>query len=78
VDTFTIPLTPPDPAALALYEEAIRDYRAGHFLVAKKKLDEVRSALPGNDLPSLYSNRCHHLIENPPQEWTGVWVMKTK
>jgi adenylate cyclase len=78
VDTFTIPLTPPDPAALALYEEAIRDYRAGHFLVAKKKLDEVRSALPGNDLPSLYSNRCRHLIENPPQEWTGVWVMKTK
>jgi adenylate cyclase len=78
VDTFTIPLALPDPTALATYEEAIRDYRAGNFFAAKKKFDDVRPALPGNDLPGLYSDRCRHLLEAPPQDWTGIWVMKTK
>lgn len=78
VDTFTIPLQAPDPALLATYEEAVREYRAGQFFPAKKKFDALRENWTANDLPSLYSDRCRHLIEEPPQDWTGIWIMKTK
>lgn len=78
VDTFTVPFPAPDPALLATYEEAVREYRAGRFFFAQKQFDALCETWTANDLPALYSNRCRHLIKEPPQDWTGIWIMKTK
>jgi len=34
---------------------------------------------PQDKLPQIYLDRCEHLKADPPgDDWTGVWVMKTK
>lgn len=78
VDTFTVPVPAHDPALLAIYEEAIRDYRAARFSIALEKFSSLQSTWIANNLPALYATRCRQLIAHPPENWTGIWVMKTK
>jgi adenylate cyclase len=78
VDTFTVIRQNPDLPALAVYEQAIKDYRTGHFEKARQNLEKIVPAWNHNDLPKIYLERCLELIAHPPESWDGVFIMKTK
>jgi adenylate cyclase len=69
--------------ALAAYEAALHDYRAGRFAEAREGFAAAQSAhAPGEEadpLPTLYRKRCDAMLAEPPAPaWDGVFVMKTK
>lgn len=78
VDTFTVPIPPPDPALLAAYEEAVRHYRAARFADALTQFEKLTASWSDSPLPKIYLERCRQLLAAPPDSWTGIWVMKTK
>lgn len=64
---------------LDLFAEGRRLYKQMQFKDALEIFDEALTIDP-NDGPSItYSERCKVYIKNPPPEnWDGVFVMKTK
>jgi adenylate cyclase len=78
VDTFTVLRTAVNADDLTIYENAIRNYRSGEFSQAKKQFDSIAARWTHNQLPQLFSDRCGHLLSEPPEHWTGVFEMKTK
>ncbi len=58
-----------------LYEKALHLYREGAFKEAKKILSEVANK---DKVSEVLLKRCLYLIENPPQKWDGIFIMKTK
>lgn len=64
---------------LELFAQGRRLYKLMDFAAAQKYFGEALKA-DANDGPSkVYYLRCKHYIENPPPEdWDGVFVMKTK
>ncbi len=64
---------------LIIYNEAYKLYRAGQFT---QSLDSFKLALskdPNDPVSQLYMERCQeYLAEAPPEDWDGVYVMKTK
>jgi hypothetical protein len=67
-------------------KQVLEHFAEGRKLYKLMKFDEARAAfaralkLDPDDGPSkVYLARCKNLIENPPPEdWDGVFVMKTK
>ncbi len=64
---------------LELFAEGRKFYKIMNFEKAKGFFAEALK-VDENDGPSkVYKERCEHYIENPPPEdWDGVFVMKTK
>ena len=64
---------------LGLFAEGRKFYKIMNFEKAKGFFAEALK-VDENDGPSkVYYERCQHYIENPPPEdWDGVFVMKTK
>ena len=57
------------------YGEALQLYYKGQF----KEALAIFSQLSSVDAPSAsYVKRCKDLIDNPPENWDGVWEMKEK
>jgi hypothetical protein len=49
------------------------------FRSAKERFEEALRVDPSDGPSKVYLKRCLHYIENPPPEdWDGVFVMKTK
>jgi adenylate cyclase len=66
-------------AHVAAYEEAMGDYRQGHFAQAMRLFESCMKAQPKDSVSKLYAVRCAEFIKNPPEGiWDGVYVMKTK
>jgi tetratricopeptide (TPR) repeat protein len=65
--------------ALEAFAEGRKQYKLMHFEEALKHFSEALQFEP-NDGPSQeYFQRCKTYIEQPPPEdWDGVFVMKTK
>ncbi len=64
--------------AVNYFNEGVKDYRAGNW---EKSVGDFREALkvnPTDKLAETYIGRCEHLMEEPPEEWNGVWVMTSK
>ena len=67
-------------------EKVLEAFAEGRKLYKLMKFEEARDAfrralkVDSEDGPSkVYFARCQHYIENPPPEdWDGVFVMKTK
>ena len=80
VEVFTVvgPAHEPSPAGMEIYEEGITLYRAGDFAAAKNAFDHASTAGLADSLTEMYQQRCAELILQPPAEWNGVYVMKTK
>lgn len=85
VDTFTVinhiseGLEDQSKESLRVYEEAIVLYRKGNFEEAKEKFRQASDTWYANLMAEFYVRRCEELIENPPtEEWTGVYVAKSK
>lgn len=69
----------PEPAWLAKHEEALRFYRAGDFVAAESNWHDVLAACPGDNLATLFIERCHNLRMNPPGDaWSGVFEVDSK
>jgi len=60
------------------FAEGLRRYRAGDFKAAVTQFERALAKNPMDRLSQSYIERCRHLMEFPPIDWTGVWVMKEK
>lgn len=62
-----------------LYEEGLRLYRDKKFQEAKQKFNNALEADPSDKPSQVFIERCDYYIANPvPDDWDGVWEMKTK
>lgn len=63
----------------ARFESALDLYRNGDFKGSLERFTAIDAGRPGGDGPSqVFIERCGELIVEPPQEWDGVYVAKTK
>jgi hypothetical protein len=64
---------------LSLFAEGRELYKNRDFKSAMGKFEQAL-ALDSEDGPSkVYYSRCKHYVESPPpDDWDGVFVMKTK
>ena len=61
------------------FNEGIRIYRSRKFDKAIEKFEQALERHPKDKLSNTYIERCHYLIEHPPEDdWIGVWTMKEK
>ena len=64
---------------LELFSEGRKNYKLMEFDKAKNCFAEALKVDPDDGPSKVYFARCKHYIENPPPEdWDGVFVMKTK
>lgn len=62
-----------------LYSEGLKRYRERAWEKALFNFEEALKVNSGDYPSKLYSDRCHHFMENPPPpDWDGVWVYTTK
>jgi adenylate cyclase len=64
--------------AVNYFNQGVTDYRAGNWEKAVGDFREALKANPSDKLAETYIGRCEHLMEEPPEEWTGVWIMTSK
>ncbi|HSA93460.1 MAG TPA: adenylate/guanylate cyclase domain-containing protein, partial [Terriglobales bacterium] len=66
-------------ALLAAFEDAMAAYRRREWEAAAQKFQSLLELHP-DDGPSrvFLSRSCEFVVENPPPDWDGVYVMKTK
>ena len=65
--------------AVNYWNSGLKYYRLGDWDRAIRAFREAAAINVHDKLPPMYIQRCQHLMENPPgEDWTGVWVMKTK
>ena len=64
------------------FELGFVEYQNGAFnkaLSSFKKSSKYELGVEASLTPSsLYISRCEHLINNPPNEWSGVWSLTEK
>jgi len=64
-------------SGLKHYADGLEDYFAGRFDRAQQAFERCHSLI--NDPTSdIMARRCRALLADPPEDWNGIWVMKTK
>ena len=64
---------------LSLFTEGRNHYKLMRFPQARDCFAKALSLEPEDGPSKVYLARCKHYIENPPPEdWDGIFVMKTK
>jgi hypothetical protein len=64
---------------LELFNEGRKKYKVMRFQEAKDLFAKALSVDPEDGPSKVYFARCKHYIQSPPPEdWDGVFVMKTK
>ena len=64
---------------LEYFAEGRRLYKLMQFEEAKNSFAKALKIDPEDGPSKVYFARCKHYIENPPpQDWDGVFIMKTK
>jgi len=64
---------------LELFTEGRKQYKLMQFGKAKDCFAKALKVDPDDGPSKVYYARCKHYIDNPPPEdWDGVFVMKTK
>jgi adenylate cyclase len=65
--------------AVHYFKGGLEYYRKAQWEKALHAFGEAQRLNPADQLPGLYLERCRQLQDDPPgDDWTGVWVMKTK
>jgi adenylate cyclase len=59
------------------YMKALKLYRKGDFIKAKELFDKLYKK-SNDELYNVYIKRCEYLIQNPPNNFDGVWTFTTK
>jgi adenylate cyclase len=60
------------------FKEGVRQYRLGNWGKAIASFIEALKANEKDKLSNIYIERCKYLEANPPKDWDGVYVMKSK
>ena len=60
---------------LSVFDAGLKAFYAGEFTAAEKIFQSNASSDPAS---GCYAEKCRELLENPPENWTGVWVMTSK
>ncbi|MCW8916356.1 MAG: GAF domain-containing protein [Magnetovibrio sp.] len=60
------------------FTEGRKHYTAGAWDKAITSFNDVLKANPADALSETYIERCEHLKAEQPEDWNGVWVMKSK
>lgn len=64
---------------LPLYNDGLELYRQKMWIQATEKFNQALQIIPDDELSKLYMTRCQdYIAEPPPEDWDGVFVMKTK
>lgn len=63
---------------LGSFRDGIELYRAGNWDRAMVAFRQALRHHPGDAASRMYIQRCTHLLEEPPAEWKGIWVMGHK
>ena len=63
---------------LGYFKSGVKDFRQGDWRKATKSFSEAFKIHPEDKLSRIYIERCEHLMNNPPKNWDGVWVMSSK
>ena len=64
---------------LELFSEGRKNYKLMKFDTAKNFFSKALKVDPEDGPSKVYFARCKHYLQNPPPEdWDGVFVMKTK
>ncbi len=66
------------PETLNQFRGGLVHYRKGDFDRAIAQFQEALKLHPGDKLSTSYIGRCEYLKAHPPENWEGVWVMKSK
>jgi adenylate cyclase len=64
--------------AVNYFKAGLTYYRKGSWKEAVKCFADAGKLNPGDGLPPIFLDRCAKLIADPPKDWDGVWVMKSK
>lgn len=78
IHTILGPIGTPAPAGLTFFEAGMIHYRAGRFQEAAAAFQQGSDLGLNDKLTQVFQSRCAQLIENPPADWKGVFVMTTK
>jgi len=64
---------------LELFAEGRKSYKLMRFEEARDTFARALKVDPNDGPSKVYYARCKHYVENPPpDDWDGVFVMKTK
>ena len=64
---------------LELFNEGRKNYKLMKFEAAKDLFAKALNVDPEDGPSKVYFARCKHYLQNPPpDDWDGVFVMKTK
>ena len=64
---------------LELFNEGRKNYKLMKFDAAKDLFAKALKVDPEDGPSKVYFARCKHYLQNPPpDDWDGVFVMKTK
>jgi len=64
---------------LSFYNEGLQLYKARKFKEAKAQFEKALELEPNDGPSQLYVERCDdYIAEPPPEDWDGVYNMKTK
>jgi len=63
---------------LTAFRAGLGEYREGNWDRGIKCFNEALKAHPGDELSRTYIARCDKLKLDPPKDWEGVFVMKSK
>ena len=64
---------------VSYFNDGITQYRKGKWDEAIRAFKKALSRHPGEQLSQTYIERCKHMKAHPPgDDWSGVWVMKSK
>ncbi len=72
------PRATPSPQGIEAYEKGVKEYRNGQFSTAKSDFNQAAEEGLDDYLTQTYQERCAALIESPPEEWNGIYVMTKK
>lgn len=63
---------------LSAFGFGVQSYRHGQFDEAEKAFRESLKLHPNDFCSKMYLERCEYLKANPPDDWDGVWRLKSK
>ncbi|MGM0608198.1 MAG: adenylate/guanylate cyclase domain-containing protein [Candidatus Muiribacteriota bacterium] len=63
---------------LDVYYKALEKYRKGNFKKALQLFIEADKIFNGDYCCNTFVKRCKFFIDNPPENWEGIWTMETK
>ena len=79
LDFHTDETFPNMPEVLNAFRGGLKYYRAGEMDRALAQFHEALALHPGDAVSAIFAERCEHLKEaGVPEDWNGIWVMKTK